>query len=281
MEQFAGKVAVVTGGASGMGRAFAERFAAEGMKVVIADVEDGALQKAVQELREGGAEVIGVRTDVSRLEDVEALAARTIEEFGAVHVVCNNAGVESGAPFEDIPPETWDWVLGVDLLGVIHGVRTFLPLLREHAPQDGHIVNTGSLASVESQMLTAAPYVAAKQAVLGLSETLFHELRAGDEKIGVSVLLPGMINTNMPYSERNRPDHVPSSEDHPARAQLIEFTRVGGKNGMPPADVAGLVVDAIRERRFFILTHPEPGYRSVEARLRWMKENVPPDPPVF
>ena len=183
---------------------------------------------------------------MSRLEEVEALAARTIDAFGAVHVVCNNAGVESGATFADIPAETWDGVLGVDLLGTIYGIKTFLPLLREHAP-DGHIVNTSSIAGLDSYFLTAAPYVAAKHAVVGISEELFHELAAGNERIGVSVLCPGMIATQMPWSERNRPDHVPASLDHPSRAQLIELTTMGAKNGMPPADVAELVVQAIRE----------------------------------
>jgi NAD(P)-dependent dehydrogenase (short-subunit alcohol dehydrogenase family) len=280
MEQFEGRVAVVTGAASGMGRAFAERFVQEGMKVVLADIEQGALDKAVEELKEAGGDVIGVKTDVSRLEDVERLAARTIEAFGAVHVVCNNAGVESGATFADIPAETWDWVLGVDLLGTIYGIKTFLPLLREHAP-DGHIVNTSSIAGLDSYFLTASPYVAAKHAIVGISETLFHELAAGSEEIGVSVLCPGMIDTQMPWSERNRPDHVPSSLEHPSRAQLIEITTMGAQNGMPPADVADLVVDAIREKRFYILTHPEAAENAAKNRLKWITENVPPEAPTF
>jgi NAD(P)-dependent dehydrogenase (short-subunit alcohol dehydrogenase family) len=280
VEQLEGKVAVVTGAASGMGRAFAERFVQEGMKVVLADVEVGALETAVAQLEEAGGDVVGVRTDVSRLEEVEALAARTIDAFGAVHVVCNNAGVESGATFADIPAETWDWVLGVDLLGTIYGIKTFLPLLREHAP-DGHIVNTSSVAGLDSYFLTASPYVAAKHAVVGLSETLFHELAAGGEQIGVSVLCPGMIATQMPWSERNRPDHVPSSLEHPSRAQLIEITTMGAKHGMPPADVAELVVQAIREKRFYILTHPEMAENAARNRLRWITDNVAPEAPTF
>ena len=280
MEQFEGRVAVVTGAASGMGRAFAECFVQEGMKVVLADVEQGALDAAVQELTDAGGDVVGVRTDVSRLEEVEALAAKTIDAFGAVHVLCNNAGVESGASFADIPAETWDWVLGVDLLGTIYGIKTFLPLLREHAP-DGHIVNTSSIAGLDAFFLTAAPYVAAKHAVVGISEELFHELAAGNERIGVSVLCPGMIATQMPWSERNRPDHVPSSLEHPSRAQLIEITTMGAKNGMPPADVADMVVDAIREQRFYILTHPDAARTAVENRLRWITEDVAPEAPSF
>jgi NAD(P)-dependent dehydrogenase (short-subunit alcohol dehydrogenase family) len=280
VEQFEGRVAVVTGAASGMGRAFADRFVQEGMKVVLADVEEGALDTAVQELTQAGGDVIGVKTDVARLEDVERLAARTIDAFGAVHVVCNNAGVESGATFADISAETWDWVLGVDLLGTIYGIKTFLPLLREHAP-DGHIVNTSSIAGLDSYFLTASPYVAAKHAIVGISETLFHELAAGSEQIGVSVLCPGMIATQMPWSERNRPDHVPSSLDHPSRAQLIELTTMGAKNGMPPADVADLVVAAIREKRFYILTHPEAAENAAKNRLKWITDNVAPAAPTF
>jgi NAD(P)-dependent dehydrogenase (short-subunit alcohol dehydrogenase family) len=198
-----------------------------------------------------------------------------------VHVVCNNAGVESGATFADIPAETWDWVLGVDLLGTIYGIKTFLPLLREHAPDDGHIVNTSSIAGLDAYFLTASPYVAAKHAIVGISETLFHELAAGGEGIGVSILCPGMINTQMPWSERNRPDHVPSSLEHPSRAQLIELTTMGAKHGMPPADVADLVVQAIRERRFYILTHPEAAESAARNRLRWITENVAPAAPTF
>jgi len=280
VEQFEGRVAVVTGAASGMGRAFAERFVQEGMKVVLADVEAPALERTVDEIRAAGGDVIGVRTDVSRLEDVEALAARTIDAYGAVHVVCNNAGVESGASFADIPPETWDWVLGVDLMGTIYGIRTFLPLLREHAP-DGHIVNTSSIAGLDAYFLTAAPYVAAKHAVVGISEELFHELAAGGEEIGVSVICPGMVATQMPWSERNRPDHVPSSWEHPSRAQLIEITTTGVKHGLPPSDVADLVVQAIREKRFYVLPHPEAAEAAARNRLRWITENVPPPAPTF
>jgi len=280
VEQFEGKVAVVTGAASGMGRAFAERFVAEGMKVVLADVEATALEQAVQDLTDAGGEVVGVQTDVSRLDEIERLAARTIEAFGAVHVLCNNAGVESGASFADIPAETWDWVLGVDLLGTIYGIRTFLPLLREHAP-DGHIVNTSSIAGLDAFFLTAAPYVAAKHAVVGISEELFHELAAGSERIGVSVICPGMVATQMPWSERNRPDHVPSSLEHPSRAQLIEITTQGAAHGMPPADVAELVVQAIREQRFYVLPHPDAAEAAARNRLRWITENVPPAAPTF
>jgi NAD(P)-dependent dehydrogenase (short-subunit alcohol dehydrogenase family) len=268
MRALAGRTAVVTGAASGIGRALAGRCAAEGMKVVLADVERDALDRAVADLHACGAEAIGVRCDVSRAADVEALAAAALDAFGAVHLLCNNAGVESGTLFCDISQATWDWVLGVDLLGVLHGCRVFLPLLREQ--DEAHIVNTGSLASLDAGMVTAAPYVVAKFAVLGLSENLHHELAAAGETVGISVVLPGMVDTNMPTSERNRPAGVPATDDDPARDALHEFTRTGGAAGVDPADVAAAVLDAVRERRFYVLPHREAAIDAVERRLRWM-----------
>lgn len=277
MQQFDGRVAVVTGAGSGIGRALAQRFADEGMKVALADVQQDALDTAVDELRAGGAEVIGVRTDVSRRADIEALAAATIDAFGAVHVLCNNAGVESGAPFSEIADETWDWVIGVNLRGVITGTQVFLPLLRQQ--DEGHIVNTSSLAGLNAFMPTSAPYVATKFAVLGISELLQYELETAGEPIGVSVLCPGMVNTRMPDSERNLPPGVPAMDDHPSRRKLLADLRAGAHTGMPAAECAGLVFDAIRDNRFYVLTHPEPAYSALEGRLRWMKTNERPVPP--
>jgi NAD(P)-dependent dehydrogenase (short-subunit alcohol dehydrogenase family) len=184
MQQLNGRVAVVTGGASGIGRGLVNRFAAEGMKVVIADVEKDPLDQAVAEVRATGAEAIGVVTDVSDRAAVENLAAATMDAFGAVHVLCNNAGVETGGAFQDVPLAGWRWVMDVNVFGVVHGCQVFLPLLRRQS--EGHIVNTASVAAFELGIPTMAPYAASKSAVLGLSESLALELRAAGTPVGVA-----------------------------------------------------------------------------------------------
>ena len=275
MKELRGRVAVVTGGASGIGYALAERFLAEGMKVVIADIEQKALDEAVAALGSDGAQVHGVRTDVSRLEDVEALAQATLDHFGGVHVVCNNAGVESGAAFTDIPLSTWEWVLGVNFWGVLHGCRTFLPLLREQG--EGHIVNTASTAAFATGLPTFTPYSVSKFAVHSLSENLDIELRAGSEPVGVSLLVPGMTKSNMPDAERNRPDSV-TVDESPQRKAVLDMIRGAIESGhaLDPSVTADQVVDAIRNNHFFILTHPEETIAAVERRLHSMKTGEPP-----
>jgi NAD(P)-dependent dehydrogenase (short-subunit alcohol dehydrogenase family) len=269
------RVAVVTGAGSGIGRALADRLAREGMKVALADVDAAALDRAVAEISAAGGEAIGVPTDVSSAEQVQALADRTVEAFGGVHVVCNNAGVETGANFSDIPVAAWEWVLGVNLWGVLHGCRTFLPLIREQG--EGHIVNTGSVASFATGLPTFAPYTTSKFAVLALSECLEIELRTNGENIGVSLLAPGVVRTRMPDSERNRPDEVPSTEEDPLRHEILEMLRAATREaGMDPADVAAQVVDAIRERRFFVLTHPSDALEAMRKRMRWMETGEAP-----
>jgi len=275
MKELRDRVAVVTGGASGIGYALAERFLAEGMKVVVADIEQKALDTAVARLAGDGAPVHGVRTDVSRPEDVEALAQATLGRFGAVHVVCNNAGVESGAPFADIPLSTWHWVMGVNFFGVLHGCRTFLPLLREQG--EGHIVNTASTAAFATGLPTFAPYSASKFAVHSLSENLDAELRSGGEPVRVSLLVPGVTKSNMPDAERNRPASVVVDES-PQRRAVMEMIRgaMSGDSALDPAVTAGQVVDAIHEERFFVLTHPDEVIGALEARLDSMRTGKPP-----
>jgi NAD(P)-dependent dehydrogenase (short-subunit alcohol dehydrogenase family) len=278
MRELRGRVAVVTGAASGIGRALADRFSAEGMNVVLADVETAPLVAAVEEIRTTGADAIGVPADVSKLEDVEELAGRTIEAFGAVHVVCNNAGVESGARFADIPLQTWEWVVGVNFWGVLYGCRTFLPLIREQG--EGHIVNTASVAAFKTGLPTFAPYCVTKFAVLALSECLEIELRSAGENIGVSLLAPGVVNTQMPKAERNRPEGVPSTREDPLRREILELLETAAATvGMAPSEVANQVVDAIRTQRFFVLTHPDDALDAVRQRLRWMEHGEAPSVP--
>lgn len=277
MEQLDGRVAVVTGAASGIGRALADRFGREGMRVVLADIEPEPLHAARDDLRARGTEAIGVVADVSRAEDVQRIADATLEAFGAVHVVCNNAGVSTGGDFAEIPLAAWEWVLGVNLGGVLHGCRTFLPLIRRHG--EGHIVNTASLSALDASVPTFAPYCTAKAAILAASESLAHELRRTGEAIGVSVICPGVVSTRMPDSERNRPASVPATDADPqARAIKEQLLADMAAQGMDPAEVAAMVVSAIRQNRFFVLPHPDEAYAAVEGRLRWMRTGEPPAP---
>jgi NAD(P)-dependent dehydrogenase (short-subunit alcohol dehydrogenase family) len=247
-----GRVAVVTGAASGIGFALSERFAAEGMRVVMADIEEPALAEAADLLAGRGAEVLPVPTDVARDDQVDALRDRALEAFGAVHVVCNNAGVSGlGRPVWEMSRRDWEWVLGVNLWGVINGVRSFVPVLLE---QDaGHVVNTASLAGVTTGVL--GPYSVTKHGVVALSEGLHVQLARRGAAVGVSVLCPGWVRTRIGESDRNRPADI---EPAPALdAALAEGFRSLLDSGMEPSAVAGQVVDGIRAGRFYLLTHPD------------------------
>jgi NAD(P)-dependent dehydrogenase (short-subunit alcohol dehydrogenase family) len=271
-----GRVAVVTGAASGIGLGLCERFAAEGMRVVMADVEGPALRDAARRLSGQGSAVLPVLTDVSRPEQVDALRDAAVRAFGAVHVLCNNAGVGgSHEPLWLIPPGEWDWVLGVNLGGVINGVRAFVPLLL--AQDAAHIVNTASIFGVFAGAL--GPYGVSKHAVVALTETLHFQLRALGAQVGVSVLCPGAVRTNFGTSARNRP---PSAGPGPAdgaaaRASAEQFRRLAAA-GIEPAEVADTVVQAIRTARFYILTS---GNRDDAVRRRGgeILSGSPPAPP--
>jgi NAD(P)-dependent dehydrogenase (short-subunit alcohol dehydrogenase family) len=258
MKDLGGKVAVVTGGASGIGRAMAERFAAEGMKIVLADVEEVALAATATALGEAGREVLAVRTDVSKAADVEALLARTLERFGAVHVLCNNAGVASGGMSWERSAAEWEWVLGVNLWGVIHGIRTFVPRMLEQK-DEAHIVNTASIAGLVS-VPAMGPYCVSKHGVVTLSEVLHHELSmVSSGRVQVSVLCPGWVQTQIHASHRNRPDAVKAETTAPnaAGAAMEQMVRALVNSGIQPSEIADAVLTAIREGKFYILTHPQ------------------------
>ena len=276
MYDLEGKVAVVTGGASGIGLAMAERFATEGMRVVIADVEAGALDDAAADLRERDVHVHTAIVDVSNHDEVVTFADDVADEFGGPHLVCNNAGVSFGGFTQSFSEKDWDWVLGVNLWGVIHGVKAFLPKLL--AQGEGHFVNTGSVLGLYAAPFTG-PYAVSKFGVVALSEVLFHELAMSGTDVGVSVLCPGWVSTNLHSADRNRPGHLRNEHDEAAAAMgetMRSAMRGVMEAGMAPADVAGLVVDAVRAKQFYILTHDETA-EAVRARAEAMINRT--DPP--
>lgn len=271
MEQLEGKVVVVTGGASGIGLAVAQRFAAEGARLVLADIEGPALERAAATFGDG-AEVVTVVTDVSKADEVDALRDTALDAFGAVHVVCNNAGVGGGGPMSEIDLAAWHWVLGVNLWGVVHGVRSFLPLLLEQG--EGHIVNTASVAGLYSAPFMG-PYNVSKYGVVSLSETLAVELALTGSPVGVSVLCPSWVKTNIATSTRNRPageGPAPSPEDDAALAEIIDHFLT---TGMEADDVADHVIEAVRTNTFWILTHLETP-SAVQARTDAIIGREPP-----
>jgi NAD(P)-dependent dehydrogenase (short-subunit alcohol dehydrogenase family) len=269
MKDFQGKVAVITGGASGLGRAMAERFAAEGMRIVLADVEPTALAKAEAEMKAAGAKVIGVRTDVSKAADVEALAQRTLEAFGAVHVLANNAGVAEGGNVWDNTVADWEWVLGVNMWGVIHGVRVFTPIMLAQG-NEGHIINTASVAGLISPPGMGI-YCVSKHAVVTLSECLHHDLAQKTDKIKCSVLCPAYVPTGIADSGRNRPAELKQTRDKTAADLALDASlkKAVQSGKLSAADVAEKVYEAVRDERFYILTHPK-----IKPSIQWRMEDI-------
>ena len=259
MDVLPGQVAVITGGASGIGLAMARRFAAEGMRIVLADIERPVLDRAGKELVRAGADVLTVPTDVSLADDVDALAATTIDHFGDVHLVCNNAGVGSrGLTVADLPLDDFAWVIGVNLFGVIHGINAFLPRLRANGV--GHIVNTASISGFY-HLPRMAPYNASKAAVIALSETLRFELDAEGSGVGVSVLCPSWVRTNISTSDRNRPERYSYTIESAQMEEAAEYKARRRQQlatlALDPTAIADQVCDAVKNDRFYVLTHPE------------------------
>jgi NAD(P)-dependent dehydrogenase (short-subunit alcohol dehydrogenase family) len=253
---FDGKVAVITGAASGIGRGMAEHAAKEGMKVVLADVEQKALDAAVLELRRQEFDVLGVLADVSKPESVQALADRAFETYGKVHLLQNNAGVSGGGPGQlwEHSLKTWQWVFGVNFWGVVHGIQAFMPRMVAQG-EEAHLVNTASIMGLTPG---GGIYGATKHAVVSLSESLYTQLRQQESKVGVSVLCPGHVPTRITSSIRNRPDDLwdegarPSDQD---LAQRDAFWADRGMNSLTPAQVAEKVFAAVRNGDFYILPH--------------------------
>lgn len=282
MKLFKNNVAVITGAASGIGRSLAVKAAQEKMHIVIADIEIEPLTQLAAELEDGGAKVLAIPTDVSDEDAIEHLAQQTLEAYGAVHLLCNNAGVAVGGPIWENSTDDWTWVLGVNLWGVIYGIKQFVPIMLSQQT-DCHIVNTASIAGLISGAGLGV-YKVAKHGVVSLSETLYHDLVQAGSRIGVSVLCPGWVDTRIDESERNRPEAL--QNDTSLNAPEIDeavanSTRELLSQGLSPAHVADLVFDAVENNTLYIHTHPD-WKPIIQTRMDDILQDRPPtDPSVY
>jgi NAD(P)-dependent dehydrogenase (short-subunit alcohol dehydrogenase family) len=284
MKNFKGRTAVITGAGSGFGLEIARLAAGRGMRLVLADVQQDALDRSAAEMRALGAEVLASKVDVSKADQVEALGAATLARFGAPNFVFNNAGIGAGGLIWENTLKDWEWVLGVNVMGVVNGVRVYTPMMLEAAKNDpaweGHIVNTASMAG-----LLNAPnmgvYNVSKHAVVALSETLYQDLRLVTDQIGASVLCPFFVPTGITASDRNRPDSLRDAGARPTRSQLIGQAmseKAVGSGKVSAAQVATYVLDAVEHGRFYIYSHPK-SLASVQTRLEdIMQGRNPTDP---
>ena len=271
MKEFIDKVAVITGAASGIGYSLTERSAKEGMKVVLADAEEDALKEAEQTIKTMGVETLAAKTDVSNAEDVKSLADRTVETFGGVHLLFNNAGVAGGSTAWATTLADWRWVLGVNLWGVIHGVHFFVPIMLKQNTEC-HIVNTASAAGLISSTRTA-PYPVSKHGIVALTESLYKQLEERNYKIGVSVLCPGFVKTRLGEADRNRLKVLTNevnedkSEVDETMQAFLNTAKGAVENGMSPQNVAGIVFDAIRTNKFYIMPNTEGLNEMIKTRM--------------
>ena len=254
MKEFEGKTAVITGAASGIGKAMAERFAQEKMQVVLADIEEEALERTVENLRQYQHRVIGIKTDVLVEESINELFAKATAEYGNIHILCNNAGIGANSGNKaiwEIDKQDWDWVMGVNYQGVLQGIQTFLPHMLEHG-EEGHVLTTVSMAGL---LPGAGTYGVSKHAVMALTEALSRDLITREAKINASVLCPGFVDTNIDKSERNRPSHMGEAKELTNEAGA-EIMSVMLRQGKKPEEIAEIVINAIKENIFYILSHP-------------------------
>ena len=269
MQDLADRVAVITGAASGIGQGLARRFAREGMKLVLADIEEAALLEVEKELRLGGTPVLAVKTDVSRKASVFALADRAFDAFDRVHIVCNNAGVSGGlGHIWDIPDQDWEWIMAVNVYGVLHGIQAFVPRMIEYG-EEGLILNTSSVVGLTTG--TSSAYGVAKHAVTRMTEGLHYDLRAAGSKLRAALLVPGATATNILYADRNRPQALLVPHDEEAQAALIQRRQTRHEQlqeiGMTPEQLADITLEGIRQDRLYIIADPERTTREVRRRL--------------
>lgn len=275
MKDLKGKVAVITGGAEGIGKALAKMAADKGMKLVLADIDAAKLDATVAEFQARGVDAIGLRTDVSKADQVDRLADLAFERFGNVHLLVNNAGVACAKPVWETTPGDWEWVVGVNLYGVTNGLRSFIPRMLAKG-EEGHIVNTASMAGLTSSPSLAA-YNATKHAVVTLTEGLHHDLKLRNAKLKASVLCPAWVKTRISASERNRTagEQMDISKLDPVTLQIGATIQKAVADGIPVEKVAGDVFDAVENERFYILTHPD-SKAAVKIRMEDILENRAP-----